>query len=88
MTQVEEPYWVWFHAHDEKTGDSRRYQFLVVSEGDQDEGETDAEQVSGHVFVLDSDNAAAQAAGLVDGVNPRRSIGRGGPGSNVSWSPH
>lgn len=88
MSKLVLPYFVQFHAYDAESGDRRAYAFLVTTEGEQDEGETDAEQVSGFVFVNDADNAAARAAGLTSGVNGRPSIGRGGPGSNVSWSPY
>ena len=86
MSSLVEPYFVKFHAHDEDSGDSRAYAFLVTTEGEQDEGETDPAQVSGFVFVADADNAAARAAGLASGVNVRTSIGQGGAGQNVSWS--
>jgi hypothetical protein len=75
MPQVK-PYFVRFHEA------GHAYPFLVTSEGDQDPGEEDLGQVSGHVFVIDA------AGSLSVGPNTRTSIGRGGPGKDGSWSPY
>lgn len=71
------PYYVRFHTTGKDDAATQKsYAFLVVHE---DEGG----HLSGSVLCLDQDNDA----GLSVGWNERTQIGRGGPGSNVSWSP-
>jgi hypothetical protein len=72
-----DPFYVRFHSHAE--GDEttlKAYAFLVTKVDEN-------EEYSGAVWCDDQDNAA----GLSVGWNSRAKIGRGGPGSNVSWSP-
>lgn len=73
------PYFVRFHAVS-SDGSNKAYPFQVVHEGASDSGE---DQKWGWVYCDDED----QEAGLTHGLNWRADIGRGGPGSNVSWSP-
>ena len=68
------PFYVRFHATT-KDGTQKAFAFLVTKEDD-------GEHLSGAVWCDDED----QDAGLSMGWNVRNQIGRGGPGSNVSWS--
>lgn len=74
-----EPYFVRFHTVAADGVTQKAYPMLVVHEGPSDSGE---DQKWGWIFCDDED----QTAGLSHGVNYRADIGRGGPGSNVSWS--
>ena len=72
-----DPFYVRFHSHRENDPDTLlSFAFLVTKEDD-------GEHLSGAVWCDDEDNAA----GLGPGWNGRTQIGKGGPGSNVSWSP-
>jgi hypothetical protein len=68
------PFYVRFHATT-ADGTQKAFAMLVTKEDD-------GEHLSGAVWCDDED----QDAGLSMGWNVRNQIGRGGPGSNVSWS--
>jgi hypothetical protein len=69
------PFYVRFHSA-AADGTPKAFVFLVTKVDD-------GEHYSGAVWCDDED----QDAGLSRGWNSRDRIGRGGPGSNVSWSP-
>jgi hypothetical protein len=70
------PYWVQYHSNVEGEDTGLAFPMLVVHEND-------GEHVDGWVLVNDERNTA----GLSNGLNWRSNIGKGGPGSDASWSP-
>ncbi len=71
-----EPFYVRFHSNSKENPETlKAYAFLVTKVDDN-------EEYSGAVWCDDQDNDA----GLSVGWNGRNQIGKGGPGSNVSWS--
>jgi len=71
------PFFVQFHSTSKDNPDTLKAFTFLVNKTDSNE------EYSGAVWCDDIDNAA----GLDVGWNSRSKIGRGGPGSNVSWSP-
>jgi hypothetical protein len=69
------PYFVQFHSNVEGEDTGLAFPFLVVHENAD-------EHLDGWVFAHDARNTA----GLTEGVNWRENIGKGGPGSDASWS--
>jgi hypothetical protein len=72
-----EPFYVKFHSNSVENPDTLKAFAFLVTKVD------DGEHYSGAVWCDDQDNDA----GLAPGWNERSQIGKGGPGSNVSWSP-
>lgn len=71
-----EPFYVRYHGHSKDGQTLKAFAFLVTKV---DPGE----HYSGAVWCDDTDNDL----GMGPGWNSQSQIGRGGPGSNASWSP-
>lgn len=74
--QLVNPYFVQFHSMaEDEDATGLAFPMLVVHVNEDD-------HLDGWVFAHDARNSA----GLTEGVNWRSNIGKGGPGSDASWS--